>query len=234
MSLHIAASKGEIAESILLPGDPLRAQFIAENYLDSPRLYNDIRNMLGYTGSYRGVPVSVMGTGMGMPSIGIYSWELMTEYGVQNLIRIGTAGSIREDLGIRDMVLAISACTDSSYVDNYFSTGKYAPTASWDLMCRARDTAVRLGMPLTAGPIFSSDVFYRLQPAYYEKWAEMGCLAVEMETAALYMNAAYHGRSALSILTISDNIVTGEHSTALERQTSFNDMMKLALETVVS
>ena len=174
MSLHIAASKGEIAESILLPGDPLRAQFIAENYLDSPRLYNDIRNMLGYTGSYRGVPVSVMGTGMGMPSIGIYSWELMTEYGVQNLIRIGTAGSIREDLGIRDMVLAISACTDSSYVDNYFSTGKYAPTASWDLMCRARDTAVRLGMPLTAGPVFSSDVFYRLQPNYYEKWAEMG------------------------------------------------------------
>lgn len=234
MSIHIAASKGDIAESILLPGDPLRAKFIAENFLDAPVLYNEIRNMLGYTGTYRGVPVSVQGTGMGMPSIGIYSWELMTEYGVQNLVRIGTAGAIREDMKLREIVLAVGACTDSSYVDNFFTTGRFAPTASWDLMCKARDTAARLGINLEAGTVFSSDVFYRVQPDYYERWAKMGCLAVEMETAALYMNAAYNNCNALALLTISDNIITGEETTAEERQNSFSDMMRLALETVTS
>lgn len=234
MSVHIAASKGEIAESVLLPGDPLRAKFIAETFLDSPRKYSEIRNMLGYTGTYKGVPVSVQGTGMGMPSIGIYSWELMTEYGVQNLVRIGTAGGIREDVRIRDIVMAIGACTDSSYVENFFSTGRFAPTASWDLMRKTQETAERMGMHLEPGTVFSTDVFYRVQSDFYSRWAKMGCLAVEMETAALYINAAYNHCNALALLTVSDNIVTGEATTAEERETSFSDMMKLALETVTS
>lgn len=234
MSIHIAASKGDIAESVLLPGDPLRAKFIAENYLENPKQYNEIRNMLGFTGTYKGVPVSVQGTGMGMPSIGIYSWELMTQYGVQNLMRIGTAGGLRKDIKIKDIVLAIGASTNSSYIDNFLPSGHFAPVASWDLLCKARDAAARLNIKLKAGNVISSDIFYQLEEGYYDRWASMGCLAVEMEAAALYMNAAYNDCNALAIMTISDNLVTGEASTPEERQTSFTDMMKLALETVTA
>ena len=234
MSVHIGASKGDIAESVLLPGDPLRAKFIAETFLDGPRQYNAIRNMFGYTGTYRGVPVSVQGTGMGMPSIGIYSWELMTQYDVQNLVRVGTAGSIRADIPLREVVLASGACTDSAYVKNFLPDGHYAPIASWALLRKAAEAADRMGLKVHVGNVFSTDVFYHTDSHYYDKWAAMGCMVTEMEAAALYMNAACNHRNALAMLTVSDNLVTGEETTAEERQNTFLDMMKLALETVTA
>lgn len=233
MSTHInAASAGDIAETILLPGDPLRAKFIAENYLESPKLYNEIRGMLGYTGTYKGVPVSVQGTGMGMPSMGIYSWELITEYNVQNLIRIGTAGSFHEDVKIKDIVLGVAASTDSNYIHAFNVPGNYAPCASYELLSKARDAGEKLNIPFKAGNIVSCDVFYEFGD-WWKKWAEMGILAVEMEAAALYMNAAYNRVNALAIMTISDHFVTGERCTAEERQQSFTEMMELALEMAV-
>lgn len=234
MSVHIGASKGDIAESVLLPGDPLRAKFIAETFLDGPRQYNAIRNMFGYTGTYRGVPVSVQGTGMGMPSIGIYSWELMTQYDVQNLVRVGTAGSIRADIPLREVVLASGACTDSAYVKNFLPDGHYAPIASWELLRKAAEAADRMGLKVHVGNVFSTDVFYHTDSHYYDKWAAMGCMVTEMEAAALYMNAACNHRNALAMLTVSDSLVTGEETTAEERQNTFLDMMKLALETVTA
>lgn len=234
MSVHIGASKGDIAESVLLPGDPLRAKFIAETFLDGPRQYNAIRNMFGYTGTYRGVPVSVQGTGMGMPSIGIYSWELMTQYDVQNLVRVGTAGSIRADIPLREVVLASGACTDSAYVKNFLPDGHYAPIASWELLRKAAEAADRMGLKVHVGNVFSTDVFYHTDSHYYDKWAAMGCMVTEMEAAALYLNAACNHRNALAMLTVSDNLVTGEETTAEERQNTFLDMMKLALETVTA
>lgn len=233
MSTHInAATKGDIAETILLPGDPLRAKFIAENYLENPKLYNEIRGMLGYTGIYKGVPVSVQGTGMGMPSMGIYSWELITEYGVQNLIRIGTAGSFHENVKIKDIVLGVAASTDSNYIHAFNVPGNYAPCASYELLSKARDASQKLDIPFKAGNIVSCDVFYEFGD-WWKKWAEMGILAVEMEAAALYMNAAYNRVNALAIMTISDHFVTGERSTTEERQKSFTEMMELALEIAV-
>ena len=234
MSVHIGASKGDIAEAVLLPGDPLRAKFIAETFLDAPRQYNAIRNMFGYTGTYRGVPVSVQGTGMGMPSIGIYSWELMTQYDVQNLVRVGTAGSIRADIPLREVVLASGACTDSAYVKNFLPDGHYAPIASWELLRKAAEAADRMGLKVHVGNVFSTDVFYHTDSHYYDKWAAMGCMVTEMEAAALYMNAARNHRRALAMLTVSDSLVTGEATTAEERQNTFLDMMKLALETVTA
>lgn len=234
MTAHIyAAKKGEIAESILLPGDPLRAKFIAENFLDSPKCYNEIRGMLGYTGTYKGVPVSVQGTGMGMPSMGIYSWELISDYGVQNLIRIGSAGSFQEKVKIRDIVFGISASTDSNYVHTFGINGTYSPCADFDLLLKAKASADKLGIAVHAGNIVSSDVFYEQQEGWWQKWAQMGCLAVEMEAAALYMNAAYLGAKALCIVTISDHFITSEQSSSEEREKTFTDMMKVALETVV-
>lgn len=234
MSTHInAASTGDIAETILLPGDPLRAKYIAENYLTSPKLYNEIRGMLGYTGTYKGVPVSVQGTGMGMPSMGIYSWELITEYHVQNLIRIGTAGSFHEDIKIKDIVLGVAASTDSNYAHAFKLPGTYAPCASYKLLSKARDASEKLNIPFKAGNIVSCDVFYEFGD-WWKKWAEMGVMAVEMEAAALYMNAAYNRVNALAMMTISDHFVTGERSTAEERQQSFTHMMELALEMAVS
>lgn len=234
MTAHIyAAKKGEIAESILLPGDPLRAKFIAENFLDSPKCYNQIRGMLGYTGTYKGVPVSVQGSGMGMPSMGIYSWELISEYGVQNLIRIGSAGSFQENIKIRDIVLGVSASTDSNYAHTFDLYGTYAPCADFDLLLKAKASADKLGIPVHAGNILSSDVFYEQIEGWWQKWAKMGCLAVEMEAAALYMNAAYLGAKALCILTISDHFITQEQSTSDEREKTFTDMMKIALESAV-
>jgi len=235
MSTHInAASKGEIAESILLPGDPLRAKFIAENFLDSPKLYNEIRNMYGYTGTYKGVPVSVQGTGMGMPSIGIYTWELIKHYDVKNLIRIGTAGSFHKDIKIGDVVVGMSASTDSNYVHTFGLPGTFAPTCSWELIRKAQTASENLNIPIHAGNIVTCDVFYEIEEDWWKKWAMMGVMAVEMEAAALYMNAAYLGANALCMVTISDHFVTGERSTVEERQHSFTDMMKIALEAAIA
>ena len=230
MSTHInAANKGDIAESILLPGDPLRAKYIAENFLDGAVCYTDIRNMYGFTGTYRGVPVSVQGTGMGMPSMGIYSWELITEYGAQNLIRIGTAGSFHEDIKIKDVVLGIAASTDSNYQHAFNIPGNFAPNASWELLKKAMEVNKDLGLSVTAGNIVSCDVFYETEPDWWKKWAKMGVMAVEMEAAALYMNAAYSGVNALAMMTITDHFVTGEKATTEERTTANDDMVRLAL-----
>lgn len=235
MTAHIyAAQKGEIAESILLPGDPLRAKFIAENFLDNPRCYNEIRGMLGYTGAYKGVPVSVQGTGMGMPSMGIYSWELIKDYGVRNLIRVGSAGSFSENIKLRDIVFGVSASTDSNYVHTFGINGTYAPCADFDLLLKAKASADKLGIQIHAGNIVSCDVFYEQQDNWWQKWAQMGVMAVEMEAAALYMNAAYLGAKALCIVTISDHFITSEQSTSEEREKSFTDMMKVALETAIA
>ena len=232
MSLHIAAKKGQIAESILLPGDPLRAEFIAENFLRGAEKYTDIRNMYGFTGTYKGVPVSVQGTGMGMPSMGIYSWELITEYGVQNLIRIGTAGAFTDELALGDIFVAMAASTDSNYQHAFDLNGQFSPSASWDLMKKALQASQETGIPFKAGNVVTCDVFYEFGD-WWKKWAKMGVQAVEMETAALYMNAAYNHVNALSMISISDNFVTGAKSSVEERQNSFTNMMKLALETAV-
>ena len=232
MSLHIAASKGQIAESILLPGDPLRAEFIAENFLSGAQKYTDIRNMYGFTGTYKGVPVSVQGTGMGMPSMGIYSWELITEYGVQNLIRIGTAGAFTDELALGDIFVALAASTDSNYQHAFDLPGQYSPSASWALLTKALAASSDAAIPFKAGNVVTCDVFYEFGD-WWKKWAQMGVQAVEMETAALYMNAAYNHVNALSMISISDNFVTGAKSSVEERQNSFTNMMKLALETAV-
>lgn len=232
MSLHIAASKGQIAESVLLPGDPLRAKFIAENFLEDAVLYTDIRNMYGFTGRYKGVPVSVQGTGMGMPSMGIYSWELMNEYGVQNLIRIGTAGAFTDELELGDVFLALAASTDSNYQHAFDIPGQYSPSASWELIKKVYSASNETGIDFKAGNVVTCDVFYEFGD-WWKKWAKMGVKAVEMETAALYMNAAYNKVNALSIISISDNFVTGAKSSVEERQNSFTNMMKLALEAAI-
>ena len=232
MSLHIAASKGQIAESVLLPGDPLRAQYIAENFLEEPVRYTDIRNMYGFTGRYKGVPVSIQGSGMGMPSMGIYSWELITEYGVQNLIRIGTAGAFTDELELGDIFLALAASTDSNYQHAFEVPGQYSPSASWELIKKVYAASNETGIEFKAGNVVTCDVFYEFGD-WWKKWAKMGVKAVEMETAALYMNAAYNNVNALSIISISDNFVTGAKSTVDERQNSFTNMMKLALEASV-
>ncbi|CDA92641.1 purine nucleoside phosphorylase DeoD-type [Firmicutes bacterium CAG:238] len=232
MSLHIAASKGQIAESVLLPGDPLRAQYIAENFLEEPVRYTDIRNMYGFTGRYKGVPVSVQGSGMGMPSMGIYSWELITEYGVQNLIRIGTAGAFTDELELGDVFLALAASTDSNYQHAFEVPGQYSPSASWELIKKVYVASNETGIEFKAGNVVTCDVFYEFGD-WWKKWAKMGVKAVEMETAALYMNAAYNNVNALSIISISDNFITGAKSTVEERQNSFTNMMKLALEASV-
>ncbi|MDR3294216.1 MAG: purine-nucleoside phosphorylase [Clostridiales Family XIII bacterium] len=235
MSTHInAAGKNEIAESVLLPGDPLRARFIAENFLENARCYSEIRGMFGFTGTYKGTPVSVQGTGMGMPSIGIYTWELITEYHVQNLIRIGTAGAFSRDVKIRDVVLGLSASTDSNYAHTFCLNGQLAPTASWELLLKAKAAADKLNIPVHAGNILTGDVFYELQPGWWEKWAGLGVLCVEMEAAALYMNAAANHVNALAILTMSNHFVTAEETTPKEREESFTDMMKIALDAAVA
>lgn len=230
---HISAAPGDFAKTVLMPGDPLRAKFIAENFLENPKCYNEIRGMLGYTGTYKGVPVSVQGTGMGMPSMGIYSWELITEYGVENLIRIGTAGSFHEDIKVKDIVIGMAASTDSNYIHAFDVPGTYAPCASYELLSKVSASSTELGIPFKAGNIVSCDVFYELKEDWWKRWASMGIMAVEMEAAALYMNAAYNDVNAIAIMTISDHFVTGEKATARERETSFTDMMKLALEAAI-
>ena len=233
MSNHIAAKKGEIAETVLMPGDPLRAKFIAENFLEDAECYSEIRNMYGFTGRYKGVPVSIQGSGMGMPSMGIYSYELINDYNVKRIIRIGTAGSFHKDIKIKDIVLGLSASTDSNFSHLFKADGTYAPTASWNLILRAKKAADELEIPVHAGNIVSSDVFYKMQEDWWKTWQRLGVLAVEMEAAALYMHAAWFGIDALAILTISDHFVTGERATAEERQNSFTNMMKIALEAAI-
>jgi len=234
MSVHIGAKAGEIAEAILLPGDPLRAKFIAENFLENPRLYNEVRGMLGFTGTYKGKPVSVQGTGMGIPSISIYVNELFREYGVKRAIRVGTAGSIQENLKVRDLVIAMSACTDSASNKIRFGGRDYAPAATFSLVKKAWEAAAERGWKAAVGPVLTSDMFYTENPEEWKLWAKFGVLAVEMESSELYTLAAKYGRECLSLLTISDSLVTHEAANSQERQTSFTQMMEVALETAIS
>ncbi len=233
MSLHIAAEKKQIAKTVLMPGDPLRAKFIAENFLENAVQYTDIRNMYGFTGTYKGVPVSVQGSGMGMPSMGIYSWELFTEYDVENIIRIGTAGSFNEKINIGDVLVSLATSTDSNYQHAFSLPGHYSPSASFDLLKKVMAAGNETGITFKAGNTVSCDVFYELGDEWWKKWQSMDICAVEMEAAALYMNAAYNKRNALAMMTISDHFITGERATTEERQKNFTDMMKLALEAAV-
>lgn len=228
---HIEVDKeGVIAETILLPGDPLRAKFIADTYFENPVRFNAVRNAFGYTGTYNGKRVSVMGTGMGMPSIGIYSFELIHTYGVKNLIRVGSCGAYQENLKLYDIIIGMAASTNSNFASQYGLPGTYAPTASWTLLKKAVDSAKEKGYPVNVGNILSSDIFYNDNPNAWKQWAKMGVLGVEMEAAALYMNAARAGVNALCILTVSDSLVTHEATTSEERQTAFTKMMEIALE----
>lgn len=230
---HIEASRpDQIAPSILLPGDPLRARFIAENFLSDVEQFNSIRNMLGYTGNYAGKKISVMGTGMGMPSIALYTYELIHFYGVKNLIRIGSCGAMQPDVQLNDILAAMSTCTDSAYARQFNLPGDYAPTASWKLLRQAALTADRKGMNLKVGSVVTSDTFYDADPETWKKWAAMGVLAVEMEAAALYMNAAFAKVDALALFTVSDSMISKAVLTAEERQTAFAEMIELALELV--
>ena len=237
---HNSAAKGEIAKTVLMPGDPLRAQFIAENFLTDAKLVNNVRGIHGYTGTYQGVPVSVMASGMGMPSMGIYSHELFAFYDVENIIRIGSAGAMTAKLKLRDVVAAQAACTNSNYMAQFGMPGTFAPIASWELLKEAVSAAEANGARYHVGNLNSSNVFYGdhegvpagLDSVYGLK--KMGVLALEMEAAALYMNAARYGKRALAICTISDSLVTGEETTPEERQTAFTTMMKVALDVAVA
>ncbi|MDY0781412.1 purine-nucleoside phosphorylase [Tenacibaculum sp. IB213877] len=230
MSVHIEAKKGEIAETVLLPGDPMRAKWIAETFLENPVCYNEVRGMLGYTGMYKGKRVSVQGTGMGIPSSLIYCHELINDYGVKNLIRVGSAGSYQKDVKIRDIVIAMAASTNSGLNTIRFNGADFAPTASFELFQKAVEAAKKKNIPLKAGNILSSDEFYADEFESYKKWADYGVLCVEMETNGLYTVAAKHNVNALSILTISDSLVTGERTTADEREQTFKEMIQIALE----
>jgi purine-nucleoside phosphorylase len=230
MSVHIGAKEHEIAETVLMPGDPLRAQYIAETFLENPEPYNRVRGMLGFTGTYKGKRVSVQGSGMGQPSLSIYANELFSEYGVKRIIRVGSCGALREEVKIRDLVIAMSACTNSGMNRRRFRGMDYAPTASFPLLLSAWQAAQARGLQVKVGPILASDSFYDDDTDAWKLWASFGVLAVEMETAELYTLAAKFGREALTILTVSDSLVTGELTTALERERTFNEMAELALE----
>ena len=230
MSVHIEAKKGEIAETILLPGDPLRAKWIANTFFENPKRFNKIRGMLGYTGTYKGKRVSAMGTGMGVPSISIYAHELITEYDVKNLIRVGSAGSYQEQVKLRDIVLAMAASSTSGINELRFGGADFAPTADFGLFQKAIDIARAKNISLKAGNVLTSDEFYADDFESYKKWSKFGILCVEMESAGLYTVAAKHNVNALTILTISDSLVTGERISSKERETSFKEMIEIALE----
>ena len=225
---HIGAKYGEIAETVIMSGDPLRAQFMAEHFIDNPVLFNKVRGMLGFTGTYKGKRVSVMGHGMGVPSMAIYSYELFNFYGVKKIIRVGSAGSMNPDLHIGDLMLAQGACTNSNYASQFQLSGTFAPIADFDLLRAAVEKAEELGYTYKVGNIYSSDIFYDENSGATAQWQKMGVLAVEMESAALYMNAARYGGRALCLCTISDSLVTGEATTAEQRQNSFTHMMDVA------
>ena len=233
MSVHIAAKNGEIADTVLLPGDHKRAKWIAENFLENAVCYTDIRGMLGFTGTYKGKRISVQGTGMGIPSMSIYITELMKDYGVKTLIRVGSAGSYQEDVKIRDIVVALSTSTDSNINNRRFKGASFAPTVNFDLLSKVLKTAEEKNIKIKAGNILTSDEFYNDDPSYFKKWAEFGVLAVEMETAALYTLASKYKAKALSILTISDSLVSPEITSSEEREKTFNEMIELALETAI-
>ena len=236
---HINATPEDFAKTVLMPGDPLRAKFIAESFLENARLVNNVRGIHGYTGTYKGVPVSVMASGMGMPSIGIYSYELFNFFGVKNIIRVGSAGGMCEKVKVRDIIIAQGACTDSSYAHTFNLPGTFAPIADYTLLKTSADIAEEMKLSHVVGNVVSSDVFYNDNEnlpngmTSADLWRKMGVLGVEMEAAALYMNAARSGKRALAILTVSDHLVTGESLSSDERQNSFTDMMKLSLETAV-
>ncbi len=233
MTPHNEAKKGDFAKTVLMPGDPLRAKYIAENYLSDCRLVNNVRGIGGCTGLYEGTPVSVMASGMGQPSIGIYSYELFSVYGVENIIRVGSAGGMSEKVKLRDVVIAVSASTDSNFASQYSLPGTFSAAADFSLLEKAAQAARELNIPFVAGGVLSSDFFYNDNSSATEAWRKMGILAVEMESAALYMTAARLGKKALSILTVSDHLLTGEETTAEERQTTFDDMIRTALRTAV-
>jgi purine-nucleoside phosphorylase len=227
MSIHIAAAKGQIAESILLPGDPLRAKFIAETFLEKSERFNEVRNMFGYTGLYRGERVSVMGTGMGMPSLSIYANELIKDYGVKRLVRVGTCGGLTADVKVRDMILGLSASTDSAINKVRFQGMDYAPAPSFRLLEAAYRAAVEKKMPIHVGKIISSDSFYTEDPDQWKLWARFGVIGVEMEAAELYTLAAKYGVEALAVLTVSDHLVTHEETSSAEREKTFRSMVEV-------
>ena len=233
MSIHIGAKAGDIAETVLLPGDPKRAKWITENYLENVFCYTDIRGMLGFTGTYKGKRISIQGTGMGIPSISIYITELMKDYGVKNLIRVGSAGSYQEDVKVRDVVIAMSASTDSNINNRRFNGANYSPTANFELFRTTLKVAEEKNIKIKAGNVLTSDEFYNDNGAYYRKWADFGVLAVEMETAGLYTLATKYKAKALSILTISDSLISPEITSAEEREKTFSEMIELALETAI-
>ena len=227
---HNAANKGDIAKTVLMPGDPLRAKYIADTYLENVKCFNTVRNMFGYTGTYKGKEISVMGGGMGMPSMGIYSYELYNFYDVESIIRIGSAGAFQDDVNVMDVVIGMGACTNSNYASQYDLPGTFAPIADFELLEKAVNIARKQGTTVMVGNILSSDTFYNDDNRVNGKWLKMGVLAVEMEAAALYMNAARAGKKALCILTISDHLYKAEALSAEERQTGFNKMMEIALD----
>jgi purine-nucleoside phosphorylase len=228
---HIEAKFGEIAETVIMAGDPLRAKLMAERFLENPVQYNNVRGMLGFTGTYKGKRVSVQGHGMGIPSIGIYTYELYNFYGVKTIIRVGSAGAMHPDLHIGDLVIAMGACTNSNYASQYRLPGTFAPIADFDLTRRAVEAAEKFGFRYKVGNVYSSDIFYDEYSSLAD-WQKMGVLAVEMEAPALYMNAARSGNRALCICTISDSLVTGEATTAEQRQTGFTNMMEVAFSLI--
>ena len=231
---HIKATPADFAPTVLMPGDPLRAKFVAENFLSNARLVNNVRGIGGYTGTYKGTPVSVMASGMGMPSIGIYSYELYNFFGVESIIRIGSAGGLADDIHLRDVVLGMGACTNSAYQAQYKLNGNFSPIADFGLLRAAVCECEALGVRYKVGNLLSSDIFYHADPDFNQGWYKMGVLAVEMEAAALYMNAAAAGKRALAICTISDHILRGEALDADARQNTFTDMMQVALNVAVS
>lgn len=234
MSIHIAAEPGQIAESILLPGDPLRAQFIAENFLENPVCFNKVRGMLGFTGTWRGQRVSVMGTGMGMPSLSIYVNELIKSYGVKKLVRVGTCGGLHASVQVRDLILALSASTNSAVNKVRFRGMDYAPAPSFRLLNAAYQEATVRKLPVHVGKILSSDSFYAYDPDQWKLWAEFGVIGVEMETAELYTLAAQHGVEALAVLTVSDHLVTGGDTTSAEREKTFTSMVEVGLAAALA
>ncbi|WP_395546521.1 MULTISPECIES: purine-nucleoside phosphorylase [unclassified Lacrimispora] len=229
---HIAAQKGEIAKTVIMPGDPLRAKYIADHYLEDVREVNSIRCMYAYTGTYHGKEVSVMAHGIGAPSIGVHAWELYNLYDVENIIRVGTAASMQEDLHVKDIVIAMGACYNTPYADQFQLQGTYSAIASYPLLSRAVELAEAAGAGYRVGNVLSSDIFYPEHASYQENWRKLGILCVEMEIAALYIVAARAGKNALGILTMSDHVLTGEKVSAMERQNSFTQMMSIALDMV--
>ncbi len=230
---HNQAGAGDFAKTVLMPGDPLRAKFVSEQFLENARLVNNVRGIQGYTGYYQGVEVSVMASGMGMPSMGIYSYELFHDYGVETILRIGSAGAIAPQVQLRQLVMGMGACTDSNYAHQYRLPGSFAPIADFEVLRIAVEEAEKLGVGCHVGNLLSSDLFYDDDPDFAAKWQKMGVLAVEMEAAALYMNAARAGKKALAICTVSDHLFRGEQLSSTERETGFTRMMETALRTAV-